>query len=94
VQCIAVHLDVERGLLEVWQQLAACLLHLSQRQEEGFGTFGQPQDEGSEEMEKDSGAEDAPYHVWKKKIWDDRKSWWRQKHFHEKSINSEQQVDG
>ncbi|KAG0580271.1 hypothetical protein KC19_4G162000 [Ceratodon purpureus] len=94
VECIAVHLDVTRGLLEVWQQLAACLSHLSQRQEEGFGTFGQPQDEDSEEMEKDGGAEDAPYQIWKKKVWDDRKSWWRHKHFHEKSINSEQRVDG
>jgi len=102
VESIAVHLDVNRGLLEVWQQLAACFLHLNQRHEEQlrekeFGTVGQPQhvSEGGEEIDKDIGTEDDdPYLVWKRRVWDDRSSWWRHKHFHEKSVNSEQQADG
>lgn len=38
--------------------------------------------------------DDTPYLAWKKKVWDDRSSWWRCKHFHEKSFKSEQEVDG
>lgn len=101
VECIAVHLDVNRGLLEVWQQLAACLMHLNQRHNEQlreaeFGTFGQPQDFSgdNEETKKEECAQDAPYYVWKRRIWDERIPWWRNKHFHEKSVNLEQQVDG
>lgn len=95
------HLDVNRGLLEVWQQLAACLMHLNQRHNEQlreaeFGTFGQPQDFSgdNEETKKEECAQDAPYYVWKRRIWDERIPWWRNKHFHEKSVNLEQQVDG
>jgi len=70
--------------------------HEEQLREKDFGMFGQPQhvSEGGEEMGNDTGTEDAAYLGWKRKVWHDRSSWWRHKHFHEKSVNSEQQVDG
>lgn len=102
MECIATHLDVEAGLLEVWQKLAACLLYLSQQWDKELAkgtptTVGQTSGimEGAKEIvEGQSSSQNGYFTDWRENMWGDRKVWWRQKHFHEKSVDIEQQIDG
>ena len=102
MECIATHLDVEAGLLEAWQKFAACLLYLNQQwgKELAKGnrtTVGQTSgsmEEAKEFVEGQSCSQNGSFTDWRENMWGDRKIWWRQKHFHEKSVDTEQQIDG
>lgn len=102
MECIATHLDVEAGLLEVWQKLAACLLYLNQQWDTELAKgkitiMGQTSgimEEGKETEEGASSSQNGYFTDWRENMWGDRKIWWRHKHFHEKSVDIEQQIDG
>lgn len=100
MECIAIHLDVELGVLEIWKQLAACLLLLDQRWEKAsrkgkFVDRGQLPEIGEEpNIEQENKSLVNSFLVWMKEIWEDRSPWWKLKHFHEKSVDVEQQRDG
>jgi hypothetical protein len=96
VDCISSHLDLEQGSLEVWQQLATCLLFLEQRSgKEPRQNSRQRREDVNEDGVRTSHmpASSTPPPRWNH-TWEERREWWVHKHFDSRSIPVEQEEDG
>ncbi|CAK9883330.1 unnamed protein product [Sphagnum jensenii] len=96
VDCISSHLDLEQGSLEVWQQLATCLLFLEQRsgKEPRQNSRQRREDVNEDGVRTSHMPASSTFEAWWNRTWEERREWWVHKHFDSRSIPVEQEEDG
>lgn len=90
VEMIASHLDASYGMCDTWQELASCILKLSQCEGDRVSTCGGGSDPHSQGHLDDSIKIPELFICGESgKTWRLRSRWWLNRHFHDRILMSD-----